>query len=107
MHAMSTTVPDQQPPATRAPRRGGSGMAMFLGLRVVIGVLMAALGAVLITHGGVLVGGLVIALAVVRVVTAVLLWHRRHQHRARIDAWRAQRVGGATVRGSRGFPPVR
>ena len=66
-------------------------MALMFALRIVISLLVGALGIVLLTMGFVLVGGLLLALAVVRLVMTGALWFRRRERRAKVAAWRAGR----------------
>jgi hypothetical protein len=62
-------------------------------IRIVIAVLMAALGAAQIANGNVVVGGLLIALAAMNVIRTVVMTRRREQIRRRLAERRAQRVG--------------
>jgi Flp pilus assembly protein TadB len=80
--------------ATFEPRspRGGTDVLI---LRLVIAALVAALGVALWVSGHVLIGGLILALAVVRLVLFFTMRRRRNQ-------WR-QRRGG--IPGHLGPPP--
>jgi hypothetical protein len=63
----------------------------MLGLRVVLSLLVGALGVALIAGGGVLIGGVLLALAVVRLVMTALLWNRRRHRQAKVAQWQARR----------------
>jgi hypothetical protein len=71
---MSTTFEARSP-------RGGTGVLI---LRLLIAALVGALGVALWVSGHVLIGGLILALAVVRLVLFFTMRHRRNQwHQAR------------------------
>jgi hypothetical protein len=72
-------------------RGGRPGVGVMLGLRVVISLLVGTLGVVLLAVGSVLVGGLLLALAVVRLVMTALMWNRRRHPQAQIATWRNRR----------------
>ena len=80
---MSATFEPQSP-------RGGTGVLI---LRLIVAGLMAALGVVLWTSGHVLIGGLILALAVVRLVLFFTMRHRRTQWRQTRAAQRGGRGG--------------
>jgi hypothetical protein len=69
--------------------RGGVGV--LLGLRVVMSLLVGALGVVLLVAGYVLIGGLLLALAVVRLAMTAILWSRRRHRRQQFAARRGAR----------------
>jgi len=66
-------------------------MALMFALRVLVSLLLGALGVVLLTAGHVVIGGLLLALAVVRLVMTAVMWVRRRERQAKVTAWRAGR----------------
>jgi hypothetical protein len=70
-------------------------MTVMLALRVVLSLLVGALGVVLLAAGNVVVGGLLVALAVVRLVMTAVVWTRgrrwRSRRQDRATAWRERR----------------
>jgi predicted lysophospholipase L1 biosynthesis ABC-type transport system permease subunit len=94
MEPMQPTRPTQptQPTRPMASGRGRRpGVGMMLGLRVVISLLAGALGVALLAGGSVVVGGILVALAVARLVMTGLMWNRRRRRREQIAAWRVGR----------------
>ncbi len=75
--------PSYHPPSPR----GGTGVVV---LRLLIAGLVATLGVALWVSGHVLIGGLILALAVVRLVLFFTTRHRRNQWR---NQWRQPRAG--------------
>jgi len=91
MEPMNRTEP---PPPYRPMRpMGGGSSTGLLVLGLVVAGLVGALGAYLLANGHLVVGGLLLAIAVVRVVMTALRWHRRRERQQRIEAWRAARRG--------------
>jgi predicted lysophospholipase L1 biosynthesis ABC-type transport system permease subunit len=91
MEPMQPTQSTQPVPPMPRGRGGRPAMGMLLGLRVIISLLVGALGVALLAGGYVLVGGILLALAVVRLVMTGLMWSRRRQRQAQVAAWRARR----------------
>ncbi len=91
MEPMQPTQSTQPMPMGPMGRGGRPGMGMMLGLRVVISLLVGALGVALLVGGSVVVGGILLALAVVRLVMTGLMWSRRRHRQAQVAAWRARR----------------
>ncbi len=63
-------------------------------LRLAISALVVTLGVVLLVDGHVLIGGLLVAIATLRLVMTGLMWHRRRDLRARFAARRAAGAQG-------------
>ena len=76
------------------PPRGGTGVLV---LRLLVAVLVGALGVALLMSGHVLIGGLILALAVVRLALAVAMRHRHNQWGQARDGYR--RPGQPTYAG--------
>ena len=93
-------APDPQGPPWRGRGRGvgpmsanrGTGTALMV-LGLVVAVLVGVLGGYLLVSGHVVVGGLLLAIAVLRVVMTSLRWHRRRERQQQIEAWRSARRG--------------
>jgi uncharacterized membrane protein len=64
-------------------------------LRLAISALVITLGVVLLMDGHVLIGGLLVAIATLRLVMTATMWHRRRELRARFAARRAGGAAGA------------
>jgi hypothetical protein len=68
-----------------------SGTALMV-VGLVVAVLVGILGGYLLVGGHVVVGGLLLAIAGLRVVMTSLRWHRRRERQQRIEIWRARRA---------------
>jgi hypothetical protein len=88
---MSTTFESRSP-------RGGTGVLI---LRLLIAGLVGALGVAVWLSGHVLIGGLILALAAVRLVLFLTMRHRRNQWRQARGGYR-RRPGPSTY----GSPPT-
>ena len=77
---MSTTFEARSP-------RGGTGVLI---LRLLIAGLVGALGVALLMSGHVLIGGLILALAVARLILFLTMRHRRQQWRESLGGSRGR-----------------
>jgi hypothetical protein len=91
MAPMEPTQPARPTPAMPPGRGGRRGIGVMLGLRVLLSMLVGGVGIALLVGGSVLIGGLLLAAAVVRLVMTGLMWSRMRHRRAQVAAWRAGR----------------